>query len=158
QATFTNLTPKSEYLFLLVGFDEAGARSPQLSINENLLAIEVNSAATLGPILHMFNEIFEFKYASAGHTTDAPAWVRVEAAAGAEFRLNWDATTTSGARIERYRWGVDLASVLDDTPRSDEERDYFHWSRGGALETSCRLVGLTPGPHFIYVEAKDNNG
>src|SRR6185295_8268161 len=29
---------------------------------------------------------------------------------------------------------------------------------GGPLEQSCTLVGLPPGLHFLYIEAKDNNG
>jgi len=157
-ATFTNLTPKSEYLFMLIGYDEAGARSPVLSLDENLLMIEVNPAATLGPRLHLFNGVFDFTYLSGGYTTDKLVWIPVEAPADRPFPLNWEAFTSAGATIERYRWGVDLNSVLDETPRSDEEHDYSHWSRGGPLEQSCNLVGLAPGTHLIYVEAKDNNG
>ena len=157
-ARFTNLTTDSHYLFLILARDEAGALSPQLSRRENMLSVEVNKAATLGPLIHVFNSFFDFTYDSGGYTVDELRWIKLQAPAGRPITFNWDATATGGAAIGRYRWGVDLTSVADETPRGDEVNDYFHWSRGGPLEQSCTLVGLPPGLHFLYIEAKDNNG
>ena len=157
-ARFTNLTTDSHYLFLILARDEAGALSPQLSRRENMLSAEVNKAATLGPLIHVFNSFFDFTYDSGGYTVDELRWIKLQAPAGRPITFNWDATATGGAAIERYRWGVDLTSVADETPRADEVNDYFHWSRGGPLEQACTLVGLPPGLHFLYIEAKDNNG
>ena len=157
-ALFTNLTPKNHYLFLIVALDEAGALSPQFSLDENMLRLECNPAATLGPLIHVWNSFLDYKYDSGGYTVDELRWIRLEAPADRPIPFNWEAFATAGAHIQRYRWGVDLASVADETPRSDEVTDYLHWSRGGPLEQSCTLVGLPPGLHFLYIEAKDNNG
>jgi hypothetical protein len=127
-------------------------------MNENMLRLECNPAATLGPRIHVFNSYLDFTYDSGGYTVDELRWIRLDAPASQPIPFNWEAFTSAGAHIERYRWGVDLASVADDTPRSDEVHDYSHWSRGGALEQSCTLVGLSPGLHLLYIEAKDNNG
>ena len=157
-ARYTNLTPRNHYLFLVVAVDEAGALSPLFSMNENMLRLECNPAATLGPRIHVFNSYLDFTYDSGGYTVDELRWIRLDAPAGQPIPFNWEAFTSAGAHIERYRWGVDLASVADETPRSDEVHDYSHWSRGGALELSCTLAGLSPGLHLLYIEAKDNNG
>ena len=157
-ALYTNLTPRNHYLFLIVAVDEAGALSPLFSMNENMLRLECNPAATLGPRIHVFNSYLDFTYDSGGYTVDELRWIRLDAPAGQSVPFNWEAFASAGAHIERYRWGVDLASVLDETPRNDEVSDYSHWSRGGALEQSCTLTGLAPGLHLLYIEAKDNNG
>ena len=157
-ARFTNLVPKNHYLFMVLAVDEAGATSPVLLPTENVLRIEVDLAATLGPLIHVFNSYLDFKYDSGGYTVDELRWIRLDAPADRPIAFNWDASAAAGATIERYRWGVDLASVADETPRNDEQLDYFHWSRGGPLEQSCTLAGLPPGLHFLYIEAKDNNG
>jgi hypothetical protein len=157
-ARFTNLTTDSYYLFLVLAIDEAGAMTPQLTRRENILKVAVNKAATLGPRIHIWNSFLDFTYDSGGYTVDELRWIKLQAPADRPITFNWDATATGGAAIERYRWGVDLVSVADETPRADEVNDYFHWSRGGPLEQSCRLVGLQPGLHFLYIEARDNNG
>jgi hypothetical protein len=157
-ARFTNLSPGNHYLFMVIAIDEAGARSPVLSVDENLLQIAVDLAATLGPRIHVFNSFLDFTYDSGGYTVDELRWIKLQAPADRPILFNWEAFAEAGASIERYRWGVDLPSVADETPRVDEAHDYFHWSRGGPLEQSCRLVGLPPGQHFLYIEAKDNNG
>ena len=157
-ARFTNLVPGDHYLFLLLAVDEAGALSPVLSVDENLLQVAVDLAATLGPRIHVFNSYLDYTYDSGGYTVDELRWIKLQAPADRPINFNWEAFASAGANIARYRWGVDLASVADETPRGDEVHDYFHWSRGGPLEQSCTLVGLPPGQHFLYIDAKDNNG
>ena len=157
-ARFTNLAPGSHFLFLVLAVDEAGALTPVLSLDENILQVAVDLAATLGPAIHVFNSYLDFTYDSGGYTVDPLRWIRLQAPGDRPLTFNWDAIASAGANIARYRWGVDLASVADETPRTDEVHDYFHWSRGGPLEQSCTLVGLPPGLHFLYIEAKDNNG
>jgi len=157
-ARFTNLSPGNHFLFLVLAIDEAGAMTPILSLDENVLQISVDLAATLGPRIHVFNAYLDYTYDGGGYTVDPLRWIRLQAPADRTITFNWDAIASAGATIERYRWGVDLASVADETPRVDEEHDYVHWSRGGPLEQSCTLAGLPPGQHFLYIEAKDNNG
>ncbi len=157
-ATYTNLTPGSQHVFVVVAFDEAGAYSPVFSLDENMLQMSVGLAGVLGPLIHIFNEIVDFTYDSGGYTADQLRWIRIEAAAGQDLRFNWDATPSSGANIASYRWAVDLVDLTDSKPRVDEDRDYRRWSRPSPLTTSCTLSGLSLGPHFLYVEARDNNG
>jgi hypothetical protein len=156
--TYTNLTPRSEYLFVIIAWDEAGARTPLFLRTDNMLSIAVDLAATLGPIFHVWNEFIDFTYDSGGYTVDPLRWIRFEAPADRPMHFNWDAHASAGAHIDNYRWGLDLASVQDDTPRTDEDHDYQHWSQPSPLSTSCTLYGLAPGPHFFYIEATDNNG
>jgi hypothetical protein len=82
----------------------------------------------------------------------------MEAASGEPLRFEWVGLPDEGATIADYRWAVDIASVSDNTPRSDELRDYRHWSRRSPLTTSCLLEGLSVGAHLLYIEAADNNG
>jgi hypothetical protein len=154
----TNLTPSRQYLFAVVAYDEAGAYSPVFSLFENMLQMYVTLAASIGPRIHIFNSIIDFTYDSGGYTIDPLRWVRIEAGAGSRLTVNWDAITTTGSVIQNYRWAVDLPRLDDNTPRVDEERDITRWSRASALNTSCTLEGLTPGQHFLYIEATDNNG
>jgi hypothetical protein len=143
-ARYTNLSPGSHYLFLVLALDEAGALTPTLSLDENVLQVAVDLAASLGPLIHVFNSFLDFTYQGGGYTVDELRWIRLEAPADRPITFNWEAFASAGATIERYRWGVDLTSVADETPRVDEVNDYFHWSRGGPLEQSCTLVGLPP--------------
>ncbi|MEO7868966.1 MAG: hypothetical protein ABIU54_15115, partial [Candidatus Eisenbacteria bacterium] len=48
---YTNLTPGSQYLFVVIGYDEAGAYSPIFSLNSNMLLFGVGFASTNGPII-----------------------------------------------------------------------------------------------------------
>ena len=154
---YTNLTPSSAYIFVVVGFDEAGAYSPVFSLYENMLQMYVTLAASNGPLIHVWNSFVDYTYASGGYTLDPSRWIPVEAPHGSRIEFNWDAIAPEGTGIANYRWALDLASLNDETPRTDEERDYRHWSRRSPLTTRCVLEGLTVGSHLLYIEATDNN-
>ena len=153
----TNLTPRDQWLFAVVAFDEAGAYSPVFSLSENLLQMEVAVSAT-GPRIHVFNSSVDFTYPSGGYSADPSRWIPVEAPFEEPILFNWDAIPAQGSSIEHYRWAVDIANLTDNTQRTDEERDYAHWSRPSPLTMGCTLRGLAEGTRLLYIEATDNNG
>ena len=157
-ARYTNLAPKSEWLFVVVAIDEAGAYSPVFSPDENMLHMVVSTASENGPLIHVFNEFVDFTYDSGGYTADPLRWVRLEAPFGTTLRFNWDARASAGATIQDYRWCLDIPNLTDDTPRGDEDNDYVHWSQRSAFMNSCTLRDLSEGLHLLYIEARDNNG
>ena len=154
---FTDLTPGNQYLFAVVAYDEAGAYSPVFSLYDNLLQMYVTYASTTGPRIHVYNEVIDFTYESGGYTVDPYRWIVVEAGAGTPFTFDWDAIPAQGSTMDSYRWAVDITRLDDPTPRADEERDIQRWSAASPLATHCELPPLSPGPHFLYIEAKDNN-
>jgi hypothetical protein len=155
-ARVTDLTPGSQYLFVVVAYDEAGAYSPVFSLYENMLQMFVTLSAT-GPRIHVSSEMIDFTYESGGYTVDPLRWIPVEVGHGEPVTFHWDAIAAPGSAIETYRWAVDLMRLDDPAPRADEELDTRHWSRASPLNTSCTLTGLTVGTHFLYIEARDNN-
>ncbi len=168
-AQFTNLTPSSggsgSYLFIVVGFDEAGSYSADWSLDNNMLEMTVGYAGTLGPRIGMFNEFFNYLYPSGGYApNDELAWVKIEIPADIPVTVNWFAVPPEGATIEWYRWKLD-GDVADETPRTNETTDWYHWSQKSVGTTQCR-IGPFPGgagggvgvPHNLYIEAMDNTG
>ena len=155
---FTQLTPDQPHLFVVIGIDEAGAYSPDFSLESNMLKFKPGFAGTLGPVFTLFNEFFFFQYQSGGLSTDPLVWINLEVPSGQPLTFNWFAAPPEGATIEWYRWRLD-GDITDEAPRSSEDTDWYHWSRKNNLTTSC-TVGPFPGgeEHFLYVEAQDNNG
>ncbi|MFN8586945.1 MAG: hypothetical protein U0704_04010 [Candidatus Eisenbacteria bacterium] len=167
-AQYTGLTPSTVggvYLFIVVGFDEAGAYSADWSLDNNMLAMTVGYAGTLGPRLGFFNEFFNYFYPSGGYApNDELSWVRLEIPADIPLTVNWFAQPPEGAAIEWYRWKLD-GDVTDETPRTNEATDWYHWSQKSVGTTQC-TIGPFPAnpslpvgpPHYLYVEAMDNTG
>lgn len=155
---YAGLTPNASYLFVVIGIDEAGAYSPQFSLDGNMLAFVPGFAGTLGPTFAVFNEFFFYAYQNGGVSTDPLAWINIEIPAGQRVTFNWFATPPQGAIIEWYRWKLD-GDITDETGRTNEVTDWYHWSRKSALTTSCS-IGPFPGgqEHFLYIETQDNNG
>ncbi len=167
-AQFTNLTPSQgngAYVFIVVGFDEAGAFSADWSLDNNMLEMSVGFAGTLGPRLTFYNEFFNYTYPSGGYAPNDPlAWVPLEFAADIPLRINWFASPPEGAAIEWYRWRMD-GNVDDETPRTNEATDWYHWSQKSVGTSTCTVgpfsvpEGISDGdPHLLYVEAMDNTG
>ena len=156
---YTNLTPGSQYMFVVIGYDEAGAYSPVFSLNSNILLFGVGFASTNGPIMSVGNEFFSYRYPSGGYTTDPLAVVNIEVAANRRFGIGWFAEPPPGANIEYYRWAQDILDLADETPRNPESTDLAHWSQK-SVQTQFAVLGpYTAGStHFLYVEAADNNG
>lgn len=156
---FTNLTPGQQYLFVLVGFDEAGAYSPQFNLNSSMLLFNVGFASSNGPKFSVFNSFFFYQYPSGGYTTDELAIIKIEAAAGVPIDFNWFAQPPPGSLIEWYRWALDLEDLTDETPRTDEVTDWYHWSQKSPTLTNCRIGPFPPDDvHILYIESQDNNG
>ncbi len=154
---FTNLTPNKSYLFVLIGFDEAGAYSPVFSLNSNMLQLTVGFASSNGPRIHIFNQFIDFTYQSGGYSTDPLRWINIEVPSHVPVDVNWEAFPSPGSRIQGFRWMVD-GNVTDETARTDENEDYRHWSQSSpTMPNSKRLRGFADGEHFFFLECSDNN-
>ncbi len=155
---FTNLTPNKSYLFVLIGFDEAGAYSPVFTLNSNMLQLTVGFASSNGPRIHIFNQFIDFTYESGGYSTDPLRWINIEVPSHVPIDVNWEAFPSPGSRIQGFRWMVD-GNVNDIAPRTDENEDYVHWSQSSpTMPNLKRLRGFNDGEHFFYLECSDNNG
>ena len=155
---FTNLTPGKPYLFVLIGFDEAGAYSPVFSLNSNMLQLLPGYASSNGPHIHIFNQYIDFLYEAGGYSTDPLREIPIEIPSHIAVTVNWDAVPTAGSRIQYFRWMVD-GNINDNTPRSDELNDYVHWSQPSpTMPNSTTLRGFEDGVHRFYLECADNNG
>jgi len=155
---FSNLTPGNSYLFTLIGFDEAGAYSPVFSMNSNCLQLTAGFASSNGPRIHIFNELIDFTYQSGGYTTDPLREIPIEIPTHAFINVNWDAIPSPGSHIQFFRWMVD-GNINDQTPRSDENNDYIHWSQPSpTMPGAVTLRPFTDGIHRFYLECGDNNG
>lgn len=154
--------PNRLYKFIVIAIDEAGAYSPVLNPEINVLNFYVGFAGALGPQLTIFNSSFFYQYASGGFNTDPSTYIRTEAPANRPVTFNWSASLTSGGFITGYRWMLD-GDVNDETPRTDEATDYKHWSQYSPLTTTVTFppFALPPGQltqtHVFFLEAKDNN-
>jgi hypothetical protein len=165
---YTNLIPQSQYLFVIVAFDEAGAYSPIFSRNSNLLLMNVGFAGNLGPIISLFNDFFFFTYPSGGWSLDPSQAINLEVPAFRPVSFFWFAQPPPGAEMKRYRWAMDIVDLDDESPRSPNERtDTKHWSQW-TLNSFGTTVGPFPGrppgdslgieQHDFYLEAEDING
>ena len=155
---FTNLTPGKSYLFVLIGFDEAGAYSPVFSLNSNMLQLTAGFASSNGPRIHIWNQFIDFVYQSGGYSTDPLRWINIEIPSNIPIAVNWEAFPSPGSRIQYFRWMVD-GNVNDASPRTDETEDYVHWSQPSpTMPNSVTLRGFEDGEHFFYLECADNNG
>jgi len=154
---YTGLTPNVPNLFVVIGIDEAGAYSPDFSLESNMLMFTPGFAGTLGPTFTVFNEFFFYQYNAGGYTTNELNEIKLEVPAGKVLTFNWVADPPPGAGIEWYRWKVD-GDVTDETPRTNEDTDWYHWSRKSNLVQSCTIGPFGGGEqHFVYIAAQDNN-
>ena len=148
------------YLFIVVAIDEAGAYSADMSRNSNMLKLSVGFFGALGPTFTVFNQFIQFQYPGAGFGYDDRncSLLDVEVPSDLAITWNWFATATDGASIRGYRWALDLDDPFDETARTNEETDYYHWSQFDPGVTFCNLPAFGPGRHELKVEALDNNG
>jgi hypothetical protein len=157
---YRGLNPGSTYLFVLTGFDEAGAYDPVFVSGRNMLKFGVTFAGTSGPLIRMYNQFFDYTYTTGGYDQSESRWFRLEVPADLPLTINWVAEAPQGADIRRYRWVLDLVDLTDETPRSDENKDWYHWSAWSRNTTSCTIGPFTINneSHLFYLEAEDNNG
>lgn len=168
-ALLNDLTPTGPtdppYLFVVVGFDEAGAYSPIFGFGTNLLLFSVGFANASAPVFRVWNAYVDYEYVSGGYSRPTDPndrkVIRVQVPAGVPIDFRWVARSPVGATITGYRWvqsRKDSQVDLDDpTPRSDELLDKYHWSRWSNSTTSGNLGVLDAGSYWLYVEAVDAN-
>jgi hypothetical protein len=156
---FTNLTPGQSYVFVVIGFDEAGAYSPVWSLDSNMLQFTAGYAAANGPRIHIFNQFIDYTYDSGGYSTDPLREIVIEVPTNVSITVNWDAIATQGSNIQSFRWMVD-GNINDETKRNDERNDYQYWSRTDPTMPNSVVLRpfLTDGEHRFYLECGDNNG
>lgn len=158
-----DLTPGQFFVFAVVAIDEAGAWSPVASLDENLLQFYVEPVPSGGPKVTLASESFAYTFPTGGVQLDVDFWPGVDFADGVPITIRWDAQVTSGAFLRGMRWAVDIESVTDETPRSDEATDLRHWSQR-TLEPGIVIRGLDPpqgasiGRHLLYLEVEDDIG
>jgi len=157
QVQYTNLIPLQNYLFICTGFDAAGAYDPIFSRSKNMLRLNVSFAGTKGPVITLFNEFFNFTYATGGYLNDPSRYIKVEVPADQRVTFNWMAAPPEGAAMRRYRWVLDLTDLDDETPREDTN-DWYHWSSWSLSTTLANVGPFDPGIHLFFLEAEDNNG
>ncbi|MGH2649747.1 MAG: hypothetical protein ACRDHK_00860 [Actinomycetota bacterium] len=157
---FRSLNPGSTYLFVVNGFDEAGAYDPVFQNGRTMLIFGVTFAGTSGPVIRMFNQFFDYTYSTGGYDPSESKWFKLEVPADQPLTFNWSATPPLGANMRRYRWVMDLEDLTDQTPRSNETTDYYHWSSWSLNTTSATLIPfLRHGDeHLFFIEAEDSNG
>ncbi|HYM80252.1 MAG TPA: hypothetical protein VEY91_02445, partial [Candidatus Limnocylindria bacterium] len=158
EAQYANLVPESNYLFVVTGFDEAGAYDPVFSAR-NMLQLFVTFANNASPIITMFNDFFNYTYLVGGYLSEERFAFDLEVPCGQEITFNWFATSRGGASIRRYRWVMDLVNLDDETTRSNELTDWYHWSAWSLNNTSATVgpFHVNDETHRFYIEAEDNN-
>ncbi len=156
---YVGLTPGQTYLFVIIGIDEAGAYNADFSANSNILRFQVGYAGTLGPKITVFNEFYIYSMPTGGFAPNNPAgWQYLEIPAGTRVTFNWYAIPPTGGDMEWYRWRIN-GDVDDETPRTNEATDWYHWSQKSLSTVSCTIGPFdTPDERTLYIEAQDNNG
>jgi hypothetical protein len=161
--TIEGLTPGAECILAVVAFDEAGAYSPVFSYNDgNLLEFSCSYVGASGPILTVWNDYFSHTGTSSSYSLDPTTFIPCQVPGGRAVQVNWSAKPRSGSEILAFRWALDLETIDDPTPRSDENTDWRHWSRSGTLTqaTVGPFVGTSADSieqHLLYIEAEDTN-
>jgi hypothetical protein len=158
---FTNLIPNQEYLFAVVGFDEAGAYSPVFSLYSNMFRFSVGFAGQNGPKITIFNEFFDYTYRFGGYCPCPIAEINIEVPANIRITFNWTAEPPPGANMQSYRWSLDNPDVSREDERENENdpAEFHKWSTRSINITTVTLGPFAGGtPHRLYIEAEDNNG
>ena len=158
---YTNLVVGSDYMFVVIAFDEAGAYSPVFSQNSNMLNMRVTFAAQGGPLITIFNDFVFYHFDQGVYSTEEKYQIKVEVPAGEKITFHWFAEIPpgSGASLRGFRWAVDIEDVSDNTPRTNEATDWKHWSQESGDATSATIGPFGGGEvHYFYLEAIDTNG
>lgn len=121
--------------------------------------ITPGTAHTGGPALSLYNSNFRYTFPRGSYTTDPQSWVELDVAEGQPVTVNWFARFRAGAHLRCYRWTLDIADLVDETPRIDELTDLTHWSQRSVTTTSATVGPFAAGEqHLLYVEVEDTNG
>ena len=153
-----------EHVLAVVSFDEAGAYSPVFSYDSNLLRFFCTFPSQLGPRLTIWNDSFNYTYASGSYNTDPSTYLHLDVSANRTIIFNWSSVPQPGSMVKSYRWAMDIEHLDDETRRSNEATDWAHWSAASIATTAARVgpfVGTPPDSleqHLFYIEAEDTNG
>ncbi|HEY6866553.1 MAG TPA: hypothetical protein VI792_04805, partial [Candidatus Eisenbacteria bacterium] len=163
ETRYTNLVPYTRYLFVLVGIDDAGDYNPVWSRSTNVLQMLVVQDGATGPLITMYNQYFNYTYASGGYIDDPSRYADAQVPGNLPVTVHWSAQPLVGTQILAYRWVLDLADLSDVTPRTNEATDWYHWSQWNLATTSATvgpfpLPGGLPRAHLLYIDAMDTNG
>lgn len=158
-----DLSLGQSYIFAVVAIDEAGAWSPPFSLDANVLQFFVDPAPGGGPKVTLSSNSFTHAFSTGGIQNDPNFWPSADFAAGVPVVVSWSAVAGAGAFVRGMRWAVDIASITDETPRTNEHTDIHRWSQW-TLDPTISIPGLDPLPaqassgHLVYVEVVDDIG
>ena len=146
------IAANTRWLAALVAVDDAGATTPYITLDRNLLVFNV--AASGGPSVHVFSSFIDY---SCGGSS-AMYSPTVEVPAGRTLTFNMEGIASGGRHITGTRWALDIADISDETPRSDETTDLAHWSTRHAGVVTASFAISSPGQHRLAIEAFDDFG
>ncbi len=158
------LIPGRKYVLAVVAFDEAGAYSPVFTLDTNLLYFTCQYTALNGPQLTVWNEFFRYQWPSGGFNPDPHNDANVELPYATPIGFQWSGIPDRSTSVKGYRWALDIQTLDDETPRTNEQTDLRHWSRWGAQNVGASVGSFSGGDngqvedHHFYVEAEDGNG
>ena len=160
---YTGLAQGTIHVFAIVSFDRQGNYDALLTPYWNMLAIQVATPTTGGPILTMFNEYFHYTYLTGEWSSDPSRHVRIEVPAGQPVTINWNALPLPGADIAGYRWVLSPVDLVGRVPWADDPARWHHWSPLSLANTSATVGPFHPPPggaltRWLYIEAEDTRG
>ena len=145
------LVPGSRAIAAVAAVDEAGASTPYMSYDRNLLTFSVLFNAA--PAIHLTSPYIDYR-SDAGQQ---PSTVGFELPSDRPVTMRWEGVPSPGRRVVSSRWMLD-GNITDPTPRSDEATDWVHWSEPAGPEGTATFGPLLPGDHFLYIELRDDLG
>ena len=132
---------------------------PLAKLTAERAAVTPGSTIAGPPALSFYNSDFRYTYPSGGYSTDPQYQVPIVVTAGEPVTVNWFARPRGGAQIRAYRWALDIADVLDETPRVNEATDPAPRSRFDPATRSGTVGPFATGEqHLLYVDVVDSNG
>lgn len=158
-ATFPDLEPNRQYLFVIVAVDKDGQSDATWSLDRNMLQLGVAFPGVVGPVITLYNDSFRYTYPGGGYLNDPSRYVDVAATAGEPVTIRWMANAFVGKWITGYRWGLDLTDLDRDGPRAGSGTPPDRWTALSLEDTSATVGPFRSGEtHLLYVEARDSNG
>ena len=146
------MLPGTRWMAAVVAVDEAGATTPYVTFDANLLAFEVMPNG--GPSVHVSSTFFDYTSPpSSGAFTPA-----MEVPAGRPLTFLMEGIASAGRHITGTRWKLGFGDPDDETPRSNEDTDLAHWSQRHTGVISATFSIASPGEHILAVQSFDDFG
>src|SRR5262249_2469070 len=142
--------PGTRWGAAVVAEDGAGATTPYLTFDRNLLAFAVLHAAGVpGPVFSTY-----FDYTGPPNSLTFSPGLEIPPL---NLTFNMAGATTAGRHVTGTRWQLD-GDLNDETPRSDEATDLAHWSQLHTGVSTASIKLTTGGEHHLAVQAFDDFG